>query len=233
MVSFIILISFHNSCADIRLLTYVVTVVRNASTREFKRFFVLPSYLPALHNTRVYRDILVGIVTRLRDRHPRNRSSLPGSVIRFIFSHKARGQILKPTQSVPFIGYPGDKVAVMCNWRYYHHLEKLRMSGSISPQPHTSVWRVQVNLNLINTCEFGFEFCWDHGCSSLVFVVWIVASARIWSRVQRSSTACVCVCVFVCPIVSDLKTSKMRRPMPELCCCTKKKNVMRILHFWN
>lgn len=69
MASFIILINFHNSCADIKLLTYVATVFRNASTREFKRFFLLPSpYFPALHNTRVYRDISVGIVIRLSDR---------------------------------------------------------------------------------------------------------------------------------------------------------------------
>jgi len=42
---------------------------------------------------------------------------------------------------------------------------------------------------------------------------------------------CVCgVCVCVCTIVSDLRTSKMRWPMPDLCYCAKE-NIIPILQF--
>jgi hypothetical protein len=35
---------------------------------------------------------------------------------------------------------------------------------------------------------------------------------------------CVCVCVCVCLILCALETSKMRRPRPDLGCCTTEKN---------
>jgi len=70
-------------------------------------------YFRALHNTRVYRDTSVGMVIRLRDRHPRNRSSLPDSVIRFIFSHKACGSFWSPHRAYHLLStrrfYPETK----------------------------------------------------------------------------------------------------------------------------
>jgi len=64
-----------------------------------------------------HRDISVGTATRLRNRHTRNRSSLSGCVIRFIFSHKAYGQVLKHIQYVPFIGYPKVYPDIKRPWR--------------------------------------------------------------------------------------------------------------------
>jgi len=64
-------------------------------------------------------------------------------------------------------------------------------------------------LQKLHCWECGFESCWGHGCSSLVFVVYVTAFGTGWSLVQRSPTGCVCVsvcvvcvwCMYVCVCV--------------------------------
>jgi hypothetical protein len=54
-------------------------------------------------------------------------------------------------------------------------------------------------------------------------VVWVAVCETDWSLVQRSATVRVRVRVCVCVIMSDLETSRMRRPGPDLGSCATEK----------
>jgi hypothetical protein len=61
----------------------------------------------------------------------------------------------------------------------------------------------------------GFEFCWRHEISPLVFVA-CRAGSGLWdglnTHLEDSYRLFVCVCVCVCLTVCDLETSTMWRP---------------------
>jgi hypothetical protein len=65
----------------------------------------------------------------------------------------------------------------------------------------------------------GSNFPYRHGCSSLVLIVCCAhgASATDWSLVQRRPNGCLCLPVY------DLKTSNMRRDLPDFGCCSTEK----------
>jgi hypothetical protein len=93
---------------------------------------------------------------------------------------------------------------------------------------HT-VW--DICLQRLSCWDWWFEFCWEHGCSSLVFVVCCVGSS-FWEKVivhsGESYHACVCVCLIVC----YLETWTMERPRPKLdCCATEEKNILFFILF--
>jgi hypothetical protein len=76
-----------------------------------------------------------------------------------------------------------------------------------------------IGLRPFDCGECGFAFHWEQGYSSFVLVC--CAGSDPWDELIIYSEAfyrvyvCVCVC-FVCLILSDLETSTMRRPRPEL-----------------
>jgi hypothetical protein len=90
--------------------------------------------------------------------------------------------------------------------------------------PNTQIWTAVIKLAgpIVRTIygaglwpftcwDSGFEFRWRHGCLSLVsgMCCRVYFSATGWSIVQRSPNECgVSEC--------DLKTSTMRRPMPNM-----------------
>lgn len=67
-----------------------------------------------------------------------------------------------------------------------------------------------VRLRPRGSWDRGFECCWGRGCSSVVFVLYVVASVRSWSLDQRSPADC------LCRVWS--RNIKTIRPMPKLGC---------------
>jgi len=75
--------------------------------------------------------------------------------------------------------------------------------------------------------NIGFESQWRYECSSVVFVVCCVGSGLCGEPITTSETSNGCLCLNVC----DLKTSKMRRPKPNLGYCATKKSLFYSLPF--
>jgi hypothetical protein len=73
----------------------------------------------------------------------------------------------------------------------------------------------------LNCWDRGFESRWKHRKSSLVFVVYVVASAMSWSLVTE-------VIPSACVRVRDIVTSKMRRPTSDLACGAIDKNGLHL-----
>ena len=55
--------------------------------------------------------------------------------------------------------------------------------------------------------------------------LYVTASTKGWSPVQRSSTGCECL------TVSDLETSMVGRPMPQLVCSAREDRMWQFIHF--
>jgi hypothetical protein len=87
-----------------------------------------------------------------------------------------------------------------------------------------------VSLRPLDCWDRGFGSYRGYGCSSVVFVGFCVGSGlcdELITRCQESYRLC------VCPIVSDLETSRMsltsrmRPTIPDLECCTKEKKSLQ------
>jgi len=80
-----------------------------------------------------------------------------------------------------------------------------------------------VGFRPIYCWDRGFESCWGHARSSLVFDLYYVGSARCDGLITRSEESHqVCMCLIVC----DLETSTMRRSRPGLCCCATRQQML-------
>jgi hypothetical protein len=99
---------------------------------------------------------------------------------------------------------------------------------SVSVRPFCIIFRRPqwpCGFRPLHCCNCGFEPRWRYEGSSLVFVVCRVSSGLCDGLFTRSEESYrVCVRVSVC----DVETSTIRRPSPELgCCTTGKKSVYK------
>ena len=98
------------------------------------------------------------------------------------------------------------------------HKCSVRTPQRTQPIPITKTKRLMadprgVGLQPLDFWDRGFESRWRHGCSSLVFVVCCVCSGLCDELITRSGES-YRLCLYVCLIVCDLETSKMRWPSP-------------------